>query len=156
MRSYGSERQNGVAAVPALAGDTSTSLCVIRLICQPWLPKRKRLADARFPDEFFVEFADQRAGIVVAQVEVTAIGNRAAGVVQRIHGAFRRVNRLFDAIEYDARFQVAQTRTGVAPRQHFDDEIELFARQASDTDNSGAAARRRRRRATSATPSSIR
>ena len=91
--------------------------------------QREYLADRRFPDEFLVQFADRGVRVAMPQREVPPIGDRTACRVQREHCAAPRMHGVGSAVHRQPRLQRANTRTGIASRQHFEHKVELRARQ---------------------------
>ena len=87
------------------------------------------LSDGRLPHELLVQLADGGAAVGVAQGEAAAVGNGAAGGVEREQRALARLHGLPLAIKRQARAQVADAGAGVATGQHLHYEVEVFARQ---------------------------
>ena len=87
------------------------------------------LADGGFPDELLVEFADDRARFGVANLEVAAVRNGAAGGVEREQRPAPRLHGLPHAVEGEPWPQVANARAGVAAGEHFHHQVEVFALQ---------------------------
>ena len=67
-------------------GAASTSLWVIFRMRQVWGPKAKGLAHAPFPDELFVQLTDFGPCLPQSQIEISPIGNGAAGHIDEHQG----------------------------------------------------------------------
>ena len=84
------------------------------------------LADGGFPDEFLVQFADQRAGIGVTQRVVAPVRNGAAAVVQGEQGALVGAYRAVDPVKGNARFQFPHAGAGITAREHVQHQVEVL------------------------------
>ena len=89
----------------------------------------ERFADLRFPHELLVQLADDGTGVRMPQREVAAIRDGAARGVQGERRALASGDDAGDAVEGDARLEIADARAGVAPGEHLDHQIEVFPRQ---------------------------
>ncbi len=91
--------------------------------------EHEAVADAALPHELLVELAEPRQRALQAQVEVAAVGDGAARRVDPPRRARPRLDAPGEAIDGDARHQLAHARVGVAAGEHLEHQVELLARQ---------------------------
>ena len=91
--------------------------------------EHEAVADAALPDELLVELAEPGERPLQPQVEVAAVGDGAARGVEPARRARPRLDAAAEAVDGDARHQLAHPRVGVAAGEHLQHEVELLPRQ---------------------------
>ena len=104
---------------------------VISSIRQVVAPSRKVWPAPRLVDHLLVELADAAAVGQVDAVEA-AVGDRAGVGDDELAGAFAAVHRAARAVPDDPRAQLGEAVGGVAPVEHVEHVLELFAGELAE------------------------
>ena len=102
---------------------------VIPRICQFCAPKCEGVAHRALPDELLVQLADLGHRVLQAKVEVAAIRNRAARLIDEACRARPRTDRVLHPIDGHSRTELPDAAVGVAAGQHFENQVELASLQ---------------------------
>ena len=89
--------------------------------------KRKGLPFGVFPDKFFVELADAAIRLLMPEMEITPVRDRAPGEVELLNGALAGGDGAIETIEGNLRPQLAYPSVGVTSGEHVEDEVKLLA-----------------------------